>query len=68
VTKVLVRRKKLADFATPADRVLAIRSPGYGRVIGRNGDVITVEVTADTAPRLAVLWGDGGFSTIVVGQ
>jgi hypothetical protein len=58
-----------ADLTARADRVRAIaENVAHGKVISREGDAMIVEVPADMSIGLNALWGQSGFSAIVIGQ
>jgi hypothetical protein len=50
----------VSDVEARADRVRAIADIGGGNVLNRVGTTMTVDVRADMAPGLMVLWGEGG--------
>jgi hypothetical protein len=49
----------MTDIEARAERVRAVVEANFGRVIGRDGDAMTVEIPADVAPGMP--WGLGGF-------
>jgi hypothetical protein len=57
-----------ANLAARADRVRAIAVSVHGRVIGRAGNVVEIEIPADVVPGLGALWGMGGFNPIFRSQ
>jgi hypothetical protein len=58
----------MSDLEARADRVRAVTEANFGKVISRDGDVMTIEVPADIAPGLATIWGMGRFVAIFIGQ
>ena len=43
------------------------RKGNFGHVVGRPGDVVTIEIPADVSVGLNAVWGLGGFSAVVTG-
>ena len=58
----------MTDLEDRAARVAAVAEDNYGSVLGRDGDVMIIEVPVDIAPGLGAIWGAGGFSCIFQGQ
>src|SRR5262245_17158725 len=58
----------MTDLVARAARVRLVVQGHHGRVLHRDGDVMTIEVPADVSPGLARIWGEGGFSCIFAGR
>ena len=58
----------MIDLDARANRARAIAEGNHGRVISRDGDVMTVEMPADIAPSPGAIWSEGGFSYTFAGR
>jgi hypothetical protein len=58
----------MIELDARADRVRAAVEGNFGRVIGRDGNTLRIEVPADIAIGLNSVWREGGFSCIFAGQ
>ena len=58
----------MIDLDARANRARAIAEGNHGRVISRDGDVMTVEVPADISPSPGAIWSEGGFSCTFAGR
>jgi 1-deoxy-D-xylulose 5-phosphate reductoisomerase len=45
----------------------AVLGRNHGRVVTREGDVMTIEVPADVAIGLAAIWGEAGINPVFIG-
>lgn len=54
----------MTDIEARANRVRAVAESVGGKVLDRNGDAMRIEIPADVAPGLMMLWGEGGFIPI----
>jgi hypothetical protein len=58
----------MADLSASADRVRQIAETLQGRVLGREGEIMRVEIPADLASGAATLFGMAGLTAVIVGQ
>jgi hypothetical protein len=58
----------MTDLDAHAQRVTYIATANHGQVLGRVGDVVTLEIPADVSIGLAAVWGQAGFVPIFVGK
>jgi hypothetical protein len=65
--KRAVEEISMINLDTRAERVRQITEGNHGKVLGREGDVMTIEVPADVAIGLNAVWGMGKFSTQFLG-
>jgi hypothetical protein len=55
-------------FADREARVRQITEGNFGRVVGRTGNIMTVEIPADVSIGLYPIWGEAGLTPIFIGQ
>jgi len=58
----------MTDLQARADRVCAVVEGNHGKVLGRDGNTLRIEIPADIAIELNSIWDEDGFSCVFEGQ